>query len=205
VFDLASGTDSVLVSSNHEWGVTSAWSKQAGAILFSPITEGRGLDSRYITMTGTRTMKDYLATEANEGVPALSPDGQWIAYWSDASGTFDLVVDRFPVPSGARRVQTGAAASMGGSLWGCQVWWSADGRSLVFYRPDEDEVRAVDVRTGPSLSLGEPRMLVRLPADRYGIDHDAPRGRVLVATPVGTPRSSLIVIQNWQRQLESVN
>jgi hypothetical protein len=46
---------------------------------------------------------------------------------------------------------------------------------------------------------------MKLTTDTYGVDYDAPRRRWLVAGPVGAPRSSLIVIQNWQRQLERVN
>ncbi|HEX6791226.1 MAG TPA: protein kinase [Candidatus Krumholzibacteria bacterium] len=203
MFDLGSGTDSLVVDSHYEWGVTTSWNEKAGVMFFSPLVEGRGMDIRYVTMTGTRAMKDYLATKANEGAPALSPDGHWIAYWSDATGTFDLVVDRFPTPAVARRVQTKSTA--GGVVWNGQIWWSADGRSLVYQRAGDAALGMVDVRFEPALALGEPRQLMNLSEDAYGIDYDAPRQRFLVAAPVGTPRSSLVVIQNWQRQLDSVN
>ena len=203
--DLGSGTDSLVVDSNHEWGIMSEWSASAGVLLFCPLVEGHGMDIRYVTMTGRRVMREYLATESNESTPALSPDGKWIAYWSDAAGTFDLVVDRFPAPGGGRRVQTGPFASGAGALWVGSVWWSADGRSLVYLRPDENTMRVVDVRFEPALVLGEPRALLTVPEDRYGADYDAQRSRFLVATPIGAPRSSLIVIQNWQQQLNDVN
>ena len=205
VVDLGSGTDSLVVGSTHEWGVVSQWSARAGVLFFCPLVEGRGMDIRYVTMTGRRVTRDYLATEANESMPALSPDGEWIAYWSDAAGTFDVVVDRFPTPSGARRVQTGPLPFGSGEVWSGIVWWSADGRSLLYLRPDEDTMRVVDVRFDPTLTMGEPRTFLTLPEERYGVDYDAPRNRVIVATPIGSPRSSLIVIQNWQRMLDGVN
>jgi hypothetical protein len=181
------------------------WSASANVILFSPLVEGRGLDCRYITLGETRTMREYLATNANEGGGALSPDGKWIAYWSDASGTIDLVVDSFPVPSGARRVATLTSTSAGASMWGNPLWWADDGRSVLYMHFGTDEVKSVDVRVEPALVLGSPRPVMKLIDDIYGVDYDAPRRRWMVAAPVGTPRSSLIVIQNWQRQLDGVN
>jgi hypothetical protein len=91
-------------------------------------------------------------------------------------------------------------ASTGGVVWARQAWWSDDGRSVVYQR--EGDAAIVDVRFEPSLALGEPRTLMQLPEERHGMDYDAPRRRFLVAKPVGTPRASLIVIQNWQRLLE---
>jgi hypothetical protein len=205
VFDVSSGADSMLVQSAHDWGVFTDWSASANVILFSPLVEGRGLDCRYITLGETRTMREYLATNANEGGGALSPDGKWIAYWSDASGTIDLVVDSFPVPSGARRVATLTSTSAGASMWGNPLWWADDGRSVLYMHFGTDEVKSVDVRVEPALVLGSPRPVMKLIDDIYGVDYDAPRRRWMVAAPVGTPRSSLIVIQNWQRQLDGVN
>ena len=64
-------------------------------------------------------------------------------------------------------------------------------------------LRTVDVHFEPSLALGEPRTLMNLPAQGAGVDYDAPRRRFLLVLPVGTPKSSLIVIQNWQHMLEA--
>jgi Tol biopolymer transport system component len=203
VFDLGSGTDSLLVQSNHEWGITTGWSAPANVVLFGALVEGRGMDIRYVSLGATRVMRDYLATPANEGAAALSPDGRWIAYWSDASGTYDVIVDRFPSPSGARRVATGPAPSAQAAVWSCQVWWAGDGRSLLYRRLDGDEIMTVDVRTDPTLGLGPPRPVLRLPEGRYGVDYDPNGRRFLVALAVGTPQSSLTVIQNWERQLEA--
>jgi hypothetical protein len=152
-------------------------------------------------------MHDYLATEANEGAGALSPDGKWIAYWSDASGTPDLVVDSFPMPSGARRFQALTSTSAVSSLYNNRLWWDADGRSVLYPHFDAAvvELRSIDVRLQPVLVLENPRSLMELPADMYGVDYDVPRRRMLLAAPVGTPRSSLVVLQNWQRQLEAAN
>ena len=93
-------------------------------------------------------------------------------------------------------------ASTGGVVWARLAWWSDDGRSVVYQQEGGAATGIVDVRFEPSLALGEPRTLMQLPEERHGIDYDAPRRRFLVAKPVGTPRASLIVIQNWQRLLE---
>jgi hypothetical protein len=75
----------------------------------------------------------------------------------------------------------------------------------MYMRLGTDEVKSVDVRLQPTLVLGSPRPVIKLADDMQGVDYDAPRRRWLVAGSVGTPRSSLIVIQNWQRILERVN
>jgi Tol biopolymer transport system component len=204
LFDLSTGADSLLVDSSHEWGVTTDWSKAANVILFSALVEGRGLDCRYVTLTGKRKMVDYLATPANEGAGAISPDGKWIAYWTDSAGTLDLVVDSFPVASGSRRISSGTLTT-GQALWSASVWWSDQGRSLIYWRVDSSSLNILDVRTEPALELSNPRPLMRAPDDVYSMTWDRQNKRFLMSLPVGTPRPSLLVIQNWQRLIAEAN
>jgi Tol biopolymer transport system component len=49
-----------------------------------------------VSLTGDPVSKDLLVTEFNERNAVLSPDGQWVAYQSDASGTFEVYVQPFP-------------------------------------------------------------------------------------------------------------
>jgi Tol biopolymer transport system component/tRNA A-37 threonylcarbamoyl transferase component Bud32 len=202
VFDLARGTDELLVESGNEWGITTDWSAAANAILFGLLVEGHGMDLHYVSLDGAPTLQTYLATPANEAGAVLSPDGRWIAYLSDASGTFDVIVDRFPEPANARRVAMGAPSAQI-SIWNGQLWWAGDGRSLMYRRFDQGDVVVLDVRTDPTLALGAPRPMLDLPDQTYGLDYDPAGRRFLVALPVGAPRSSLVVIQNWERQLEA--
>ena len=65
----------------------------------------------------------FLGTFFLEFFPAFSPDGRWLAYRSNESGTFEVYVRPFPGPGGRWQVSTG-----GGGF----PLWSRDGRELLF-------------------------------------------------------------------------
>jgi Tol biopolymer transport system component len=61
---------------------------------------------------------------SNEAYPALSPDGRWIAYSSDESGTFQIYVRPFPEAQRSKRQVS--------TEGGVQPRWSRDGRELFY-------------------------------------------------------------------------
>ena len=63
----------------------------------------------------------FLGTPFIEVTPAFSPDGRWLAYASNESGTFEVYVRPFPGPKGRWQVSTG-----GGRF----PLWSRDGPHL---------------------------------------------------------------------------
>ncbi len=67
----------------------------------------------------------FLSTPAVEGFPVFSPDGRWIAYFSNEAGdgTYDVYVRPFPGPGGKWRVST-----EGGRF----PLWSATTHELLF-------------------------------------------------------------------------
>jgi Tol biopolymer transport system component len=65
----------------------------------------------------------YLASRANENAPVFSPDGRWLAYISDESGTSEVYVRSFPDPS--TKVQVSAGGGFG-------PVWSSDGAGLFY-------------------------------------------------------------------------
>ncbi len=68
----------------------------------------------------------FLGTNANESQAQLSPDGRWVAYFSDeAGGTGDVYIRRFPAGAGKWRVSTSG---------GMDPRWSTDGKEIYFYR-----------------------------------------------------------------------
>jgi Tol biopolymer transport system component/DNA-binding winged helix-turn-helix (wHTH) protein len=69
----------------------------------------------------------FLQTRFNEFLPAFSPDGHWIAYRSDESGTVEIYVQPFPGPGGKRQI------SIGGGIYPI---WSSNGRELLYETPD---------------------------------------------------------------------
>jgi serine/threonine-protein kinase len=69
----------------------------------------------------------FLGTQFNEVYPAFSPDGRWLAYQSNESGTYEVYVRPFPGPGGRWQISTGG---------GRAPVWSRDGREVIFETPD---------------------------------------------------------------------
>jgi serine/threonine-protein kinase len=91
----------------------------------------------------------FLHTTWNEGIPAVSPDGRWIAYQSPESGTAEVYVRPFPGPGGKWQI-----SNAGGLL----PVWSRNGRELFFQSLDS-RIMVVDyTATGDSFIQSEPRL-----------------------------------------------
>ena len=65
----------------------SGWSSD-GLLIFDQVPGDIGV----LTIEGDRTVEMLLETEFIEQVPALSPDGRWLAYQSDESGQSEIYV-----------------------------------------------------------------------------------------------------------------
>jgi serine/threonine-protein kinase len=74
---------------------------------------------------GTPTV--FLSGPAAEQQPRFSPDGRWLAYESNESGTFEIYVRPFPGPGGRSQISTG-----GGST----AIWSRARHELLYLAPD---------------------------------------------------------------------
>ncbi len=68
----------------------------------------------------------FLTTDAIETHPTFTPDGQWLAYMSNATGRPEVYVRPYPGP--------GAALQISGN-GGSDPTWSPDGRRLYFTSP----------------------------------------------------------------------
>ena len=121
--------------------------------------------------------------------PELSPDGKWIAYWSNESGRDEVYVVDFPGLTGKWRVSTD-----GGSV----PRWSASGKELYYLSPAPDGgLMAAAVSTVPVFRVAPPKRLFRAPdASQY---LPAPDGtRFLMCTAAkGEKLPSTKVVINW--------
>jgi serine/threonine-protein kinase len=138
-------------------------------------------------------MERHAATPATEQEPGLSPDGRWLAYQSDMSGSNEIYVQSFP--DGGRR-QT---VSTGG---GVDPVWSADGRELYYRRGNA--IMAVPVRTGPQFqTLGPPVVLFTRPYDftQTGNWTLGPGGKLLMIKGDPTTTTRFQVVLNWFEEL----
>jgi serine/threonine-protein kinase len=92
----------------------------------------------------------FLRTPNDELAPRFSPDGRWIAYRSNETGSSEIYVRPFPNSSGGRW-----PISSGGGLY---ALWSNNGRDL-FYETTDNRIMVVDYSIeGGSFVPGKPRL-----------------------------------------------
>jgi eukaryotic-like serine/threonine-protein kinase len=167
----------------------SSWSRDGRVLAYYDVDPATGRDIWMLDRSGVIT--PVLATAANERSPSLSPDGAWMAYVSDESGSDGVYLRLTEKPDTARRISTSG---------GTEPLWSRDGNE-IFYR-QADRMMAVPVTIGPPLSVGAPRVLFER---RYALDpsgnlpnYDASvDGRRFVMLQSADPPVELRVILNW--------
>ena len=137
----------------------------------------------------------FLVTPFNERIPMFSPNGLWLAYVSNESGSDEVYVRPYPGPGGKRLVSTEG---------GTEPQWSRDGREL-FYRQGA-RLMAVPVSAGPDFSAGTPQALFDgYETDRNGItNYDVSQDgqRFLMVQGEAGSLTKIIVAQNWVEELK---
>jgi Tol biopolymer transport system component len=101
--------------------------------------------------TGLRAGKPevFLQIPSTEVDPSFSPDGRWIAYRSDESGTDQVYVRAFPDKGGKWQI-----SNSGGSY----PMWSRNGHELFFETPDHYNMVAAYAVKGDSFVADKPRV-----------------------------------------------
>jgi len=155
--------------------------------------------------TQTPLMADSTFAEV---FPALSPDGRWLAYASNESGTWEVYVRPFPDVN-ARRVQVSQAG-------GDEPRWAHNGREL-FYRKGVGALVAATVVPAATFTLGPQAVL--FDASQYIIvgNHDArsydvaPGDQRFVfmrrVAPTGDATAAsmdkLVLVTNWAAEVQA--
>ena len=130
--------------------VLNDWSPDARHIVFTRHDPQTKLDLWSVPLSGGAA-RAVLNTSFNEVQARISPDGRWIAYTSDESGTQDVYVRRYPSLDDPRMISVAG---------GGQPQWRADQREL-FYLSHDRSLMAVTVTGADRLSFGAPRRLFR--------------------------------------------
>jgi len=141
----------------------------------------------------------FLRTPFNETSPRFSPDGRWLAYYSNESGRFEIYVQPYPGPGGKWQISTEG---------GTEAVWNRNGREL-FYRSG-DKMMAVDIATQPGFAAGKPRMLFEgryeeapFPIPNYDVSPDGQRFLMLKpAEQAQAAQTQINVVLNWFEELK---
>ncbi len=149
---------------------------------------------------GDTAIVRLVATGAREGYPAVSPDGKWLAYASDESGTFEVYVRPFPDVSTARwQVSTAG---------GIAPVWAHSGKEL-FFRNTKGDLVAAQVRTTPSFTVDAQKSLFALTGidvanslQGYAVSNDDKQFLMMRETAAGAA-GQIIVSEHWFEELKA--
>ena len=188
-----SGTDEVLWATA-SLQLPSSWAPDGQTLAFRQIDPSSGLDIWLFTLDGN-TSRPWLQTAAMESYPAISPNGQWVAYVSNESGPREVYV----------RPLSGSGQYLVSTDGGVEPVWSRDGRELFYW--NGDQLYVVGIGSGETFQRDTPVPLFERAhrAGTFSQGYDvAPDGqRFLIVTPEEqTVVSQLDLVQNWFTELE---
>jgi Tol biopolymer transport system component len=93
--------------------------------------------------------KPFVNSPFNEVQPTFSPDGRWLVYFANESGTNEVYVRPFPGPGGKWQISTGG---------GQYPRWSHNGKEL-FYRTADSKIMVVTyTASGDSFHADKPQL-----------------------------------------------
>ena len=129
---------------------------------------------------------------------ALSPDGKWLAYTSNESGSVELYVTSFP------DARAKSVVSRGG---GTEPRWSRDGRELFFV--SGGRLNVVSVPRGATFNPGNPQVLFPLAGYRrarnrpqYDVSPDGQRF-VMIRDRANAGGRGVVYVENWFSELRA--
>jgi Tol biopolymer transport system component len=176
------------------------WSNDGKRLLVGFVRPGESQNIGMIDMVGELRVQDLITMPSVAAGSAVSPDGRWVAYHSDLSGTQEIYVERFPELGDRQKISTSGGTS---------PRWAPGGRELFYKSGNGRGVFSVSISSGPKLAAGTPRLLFEGPFLTAG-----PTTRPFDVTPDGqfiliksedmpaNPAPTLVVVQNWLEELK---
>jgi eukaryotic-like serine/threonine-protein kinase len=175
-----------------------SWSADGRFIVYSTFDPTTSGDLWLLPMVGDRTPIPLLQSEFTDVQGQISPDGRWLAYTSNESGSLEVWVTTFPRATARWQISSGGAGD---------PRWRSDGKELFFIAEDR-LLMAVPIKGGTTFTHGSPVSLfdTGVPPhwyqsrNLYDVSRD---GRFLFMSPVEDDRSSPVtVVLNWAARLK---
>jgi Tol biopolymer transport system component len=147
---------------------------------------------------GDTALVPLVASPAAELFPSLSPDGRWLAYASNESGTMEVYIRPFP--------ETASAKWQVSTAGGIEPAWSSTGRELLYINGKTEMVSA-EIPPGGTFSVGRQRTLFSVaqlsragPIPSFSLSPDDKRF-LMVREGDTSQQSELVVAENWVQGL----
>jgi serine/threonine protein kinase/Tol biopolymer transport system component len=178
-----------------------SWARGGKLLVFQELSPATRMDIGVVPIEGEHTPTLLIRGPSDEGRPAMSPDGRWIAYQSNSSGRWEVYVQPFPDLGGLWQVSTQGGAS---------PTWGPNGREL-FYRHARAMMSVPVPPTGKAFTHGNPRVLFEgsyVPeasdgsgARSYALAPDGQRF-LMMKEEERHDATQIVVIQNWVEELK---
>ena len=196
--DVASGLPEEQLTTSSGDKTDPDWSHDGQYLVYVQSGATTAQDVWALPLTGDRQPFPVLQTPAIEADPALSPDGEWLAFASAQSGRPEVIVTRFPRDRNA--VSASAPRWQVSTLGGSRPRWSSDGRALFYVSLDVHGIMRAQVRgTAAGFESDVPRVfadIAVMPVARSPFDVTAD-GRVLLLERTVNHAAPLIMVANW--------
>jgi Tol biopolymer transport system component len=147
-----------------------------------------------LPLQGDRKPWPFLRRAFDQCQGQFSPDGRWVAYVSNESGRYEVLVRPF-TPSGPAGALESTVVSQGG---GIAPRWRGDGKEL-FYLGANGTVTSVALTADRGMTIGSPKVLFQVSgADAaWAVTKDGERF-FLAAPSLQSAPSPFTVVFNWQ-------
>lgn len=151
---------------------------------------GRGFDIWVLPIAGEGQAHPLLQSKFSEQWGVVSPNGQWLAYVSDETGSSEVYVQSFPGLGNRAQIS---------ELGGFEPAWSRNGREL-FYRTG-DKMMVVPVEAEQHFKAGTPQALFEDHNDYsdYDIALDGTHLLMIKGKDDSSPMQ-LNVVLNWREE-----
>ena len=143
---------------------------------------------------GSGSREAYLETKYSEGSAVFSPDGRWVAYYSNESGRSEIYVEGYPERRGKWMV-----SAEGGVL----PHWRGDGKELYWSKPDGTLMAASMVLQAGGVQVGRAEVLFRAIGQNGPFSSAKDGKRFLTAEQDGGEQElPMVVIEHYAARLK---
>jgi len=182
-----SGGERLVYASSVPFKDVYTWSPDGKWLVSNELGTAEGWNLYLLSPEGG-THEPFLVTPFNETNAVIAPNGHWIAYVSDESGTGQIYLQSFPTPGHRQQItKTGAF----------NAEWTRDGNELFVYRPDFG-VESISITWGAEPRAGPPVDLFRMAPDTQAITSDPSGQRFLIVVPEVRVVPGISVAVNWR-------
>ena len=169
----------------------SSWSPDGGVLAFCAISPNNTAEIWILPMNADGKPRPLVTSPNFKNGPVFSPDGQWLAYFSQEEGRPRVYISADAEPD----VKWLVSGKEGGFL----PLWSPDGSEL-FYAAG-NKVMVVSVQTTPTFKAGKPSVLFEASSLWYGFDIFPDGQRFLMIKGTAKGQAQIHVVRDWFEEL----